>query len=169
MRDEVLVLNATYEPLHTMSLRRAVSLLLDEKADLLVAAGVVRSVNLELEAPSVISLRAYVSVPDARLARPTRRRVLARDGGRCGYCLGRAETVDHVHPTSRGGSRTDWRNVVASCRSCNETKGDRLLAELGWELRIRPRVPRPGVSLIVSGHPVRPAWEPFLRSRSRVA
>ena len=33
-------------------------------------------------------------------------------------------TIDHVHPVSKGGPKTDIRNQVLSCATCNEEKGD---------------------------------------------
>jgi hypothetical protein len=56
--------------------------------------------------------------------------VIARDGGRCRYCGGAADAVDHLFPSSRGGPDEMW-NLVASCRSCNSRKGDRTPGEAG--------------------------------------
>ncbi len=54
----------------------------------------------------------------------------ARDGYTCTYCRGRADTVDHVLPRSRGGGDT-WFNLVAACQLCNGLKGDRTPQEAG--------------------------------------
>jgi 5-methylcytosine-specific restriction endonuclease McrA len=66
--------------------------------------------------------------------------VLARDQRRCAYCLGRATTVDHVLPRSRGGRNT-WLNTVAACEECNGRKGNRIPAEAGMRMRVEPSVP----------------------------
>lgn len=59
--------------------------------------------------------------------------VLAEANGRCAYCASIAKlTMDHVDPLARGGAH-DPENVVAACRSCNSSKGDRPL--LIWLLR----------------------------------
>jgi 5-methylcytosine-specific restriction endonuclease McrA len=50
--------------------------------------------------------------------------VLRRDGHRCRYCGGHATTADHVVPRSKGGTDS-MHNLVAACRSCNGSKGDR--------------------------------------------
>lgn len=60
--------------------------------------------------------------------------VLTRDGWVCVYCGDHADTVDHVTPVARGG-RFTWDNLVAACRPCNQTKGDKPLEALGWPLR----------------------------------
>ena len=63
-----------------------------------------------------------------RLVAIRSRAIFARDGGRCAYCRGPAETIDHVMPRSRGGGH-QWENVVAACARCNHTKGDKTPAE----------------------------------------
>ena len=76
----VLVLNASYEPLNIVSVRRAIVLLLKEKAEVVEAAKAqVRAERMALDLPLVIRLVAYVPLP-RRLPLPlSRRTVLARD------------------------------------------------------------------------------------------
>ncbi|MCS7221895.1 MAG: HNH endonuclease [Anaerolineae bacterium] len=144
--QSVLVLNASYEPLSIISLKRAVILLLKEKAEIIEAAeAVLRSEHIELPVPLVIRLVYYVRIP-RRLGLPlSRRTVMARDQYTCQYCgaqPGRAElTLDHVVPRSLGGE-TIWENVVTACRPCNQRKGNRLPAQAGLRLRSEPRRPQ---------------------------
>jgi 5-methylcytosine-specific restriction endonuclease McrA len=157
-----LVLNATYEPLGVVSARRAVVLVLGEKADLLHASGdQVHSERLTVPVPSVIRLRYVVKVPFVRRAALNRRAVFARDGSRCQYCTAPAESIDHVVPRSRGGEHA-WENVVAACRPCNTAKRDRTPDEAGMRL-LRPcRAPR-GSAWVTLGAPLVPeAWKPYL-------
>lgn len=50
----------------------------------------------------------------------TRRRIHARDGGRCIICgASEALTVHHVRPVSLGGAGRD-RNLLTLCRSCHD-------------------------------------------------
>jgi 5-methylcytosine-specific restriction endonuclease McrA len=157
-----LLLNASYEPLCVVPMKGAVVLVLAEKAEILEAGGgVVRSESTALPIPSVIRLTTYVRVPYRARLPLTRRALLARDSHRCSYCTRSADTVDHVVPRSRGG-RHEWENVVAACRICNGRKGDRLLAELGWALRITPTVPRGTRWLVVGVGRIDPSWEPYL-------
>src|SRR5882724_2951564 len=62
----VLLLNVTYEPLTTVGLRRAVCLVLGDKAEVVhddVGGTLLRSTSVVLAMPSVIRLRRYVRVP----------------------------------------------------------------------------------------------------------
>lgn len=53
---------------------------------------------------------------------------IAYFGGRCAYCGGPYECLDHVKPLSRGGS--NWpANMRPSCTPCNSSKGSLLLSE----------------------------------------
>lgn len=47
---------------------------------------------------------------------------------KCVYCKGDAKCLDHVIPLSRGGHDT-IDNLVAACKSCNTSKGRKLLTE----------------------------------------
>jgi len=58
--------------------------------------------------------------------RDIRAYVLRRDGYRCQYCYGPANSVDHVIPRKRNGSDTS-ENLVAACSRCNSEKNDREL------------------------------------------
>jgi 5-methylcytosine-specific restriction endonuclease McrA len=156
-----LLLNASLEPLCVINLRRAVNLILSGKAVVLETDGrLVRSASLSLPLPQVLSLTRYVHVPFRRVP-PTRRAVLQRDAHRCAYCAGPADTIDHVHPRSRGGVH-EWTNVVAACSPCNHRKADRLLSEIGWQLLISP-VPPPGsAALLAASVRPHPSWEAYL-------
>src|SRR4051795_404004 len=111
-----LVLNATDVPLAVLSGRRAVVLVLKEKADVVVSNGAIfRSEHINMDAPSVVRLRRFVHVPYRHQAPLTRRGVFARDAYSCQYCGAGAENLDHVLPRSRGGLHV-WENVVAAGR-----------------------------------------------------
>lgn len=146
MGQRVLVLNASYEPFQLISTRRAVVLLLQEKAELVEAAQQrLRALGCSFAVPLVIRLVRYIKIP-RRLRLPcSRRGVLARDRDVCQYCgaqPGRAHlTVDHVLPRSRGG-QTTWENVVTACRECNHRKGGRTPEEASMQLLSVPRQPQ---------------------------
>ena len=110
------MLNVTHQPLAVVPARRAVVLVLKDKAEVLVSNGqIFRSEKIELDAPSVLRLRSFVKIPHRSHAPLTRRAVFARDEWTCQYCGRTAENLDHVVPRSRGGTHT-WDNVVAACR-----------------------------------------------------
>ena len=162
MSSNALVLNATFEPLCVVSSRRAVVLVLSERAEVVHDSGArMHSARLTVPVPSVVRLTTYVRVPVRRRAPLNRLAIFARDGGRCQYCHAPAESIDHVVPRSRGGQHV-WENVVAACRGCNTRKRDRLLAETTMALRNRPAAPRALTWLAVIAGTVPDAWEPYL-------
>ena len=159
-----LLLNASFEPLCVVSARRAVVLVLKEKAEILERNGAeFRSERTAIPAPSVIRLVHFVRVPFRTRVPLSRRAVFARDGHRCQYCNRGAENIDHVVPRSRGGPHA-WENVVASCRACNARKEDRFLHEAGLRLRRAPPAPHAALWLIASVGSLDPAWVPYLPS-----
>ena len=165
----VLVLNATFEPLAVVPVRRAICLMLANKVELLHASGrLVRSERLALAEPSVVRLSRYVKVPYARHRSPNRHGIFIRDSHCCQYCGGRAETVDHVVPRSRGGCHA-WENVVAACRRCNANKRDRLLPETSMRLRRPPGPPPPGSWIEIASGSMPVAWLQYLTDQRRSA
>ncbi|WP_367125874.1 HNH endonuclease [Streptomyces phytohabitans] len=148
---ETLVLNASFEPLSTVALRRAVVLVMQDKAVVEHAhSGLrVRAANIDLPVPLVIRLCRYVRVPFRQRAPWSRRGVLVRDQHRCAYCGRRATTVDHVVPRSHGGGDT-WLNTVAACAPDNHRKADRTPAQAGMRLLVRPFEPTPADALLLA-------------------
>lgn len=145
-----LALNASFEPLTMVPLKRALRLVIDGKAEIVEADRErhVRSERLDLPRPAVIRLRRFVHVPRRFRRQVTNTFLFARDGYRCQYC-GRfthelrpreSLTRDHVVPISRGGLNV-WTNVVTACSSCNTRKADHLLDECGMHLLHRPVEP----------------------------
>jgi 5-methylcytosine-specific restriction endonuclease McrA len=145
-----LALNASFEPLTILPLRRALRLVIDRKAEILeVDQGrVFRSATTELPCPVVIRLVSYVHVPRKFRRQVTNTFLFARDRYRCQYCgRHRGElrgrefmTRDHVVPVPRGGAN-DWGNVVTACSPCNNRKGNRLPSETGLKLLAVPGEP----------------------------
>src|SRR3954447_2837796 len=161
-----LVLNATYEPLSVVPTRRAVCLVLAEKAEVLHDdEGLMRSAHLELRTPLVIRLRYMVKVPFHRRTTMSRQAVFARDSHQCQYCGGHADSIDHVVPRSRGGEHV-WENVAAACRPCNLRKRDRTPEEAGMRLLRSPRQPRELAWIVVAVGRVPDVWKPYLAKAS---
>lgn len=160
---KALVLNASYQPLCVVPVRRALVLALRGKADVLHHNGhVFRSQQLEIPAPTVVRLNYFVKVPYRARSSMSRRAVFVRDNFECQYCGGRAENVDHVVPRSRGGRHT-WDNVVAACRSCNSRKENKTPADAGLRLRHVPRRPHDSIWIVVSVDRIDPTWAPYLQ------
>jgi 5-methylcytosine-specific restriction endonuclease McrA len=163
-RGRVLVLNATYEPINVCTVRRAVVLLLKEKAEVIEHADwQLHSASTSLQRPVVIRLVTYVRIPrDTHRRKITRRAVFARDEWTCQYCGSRSNlTVDHVIPKSKGGA-SSWDNIVASCAPCNRRKGDALPRQVGMKLHRQPRTPKPTVFIHVASPTIPAAWLQYL-------
>jgi len=125
----VLVLNSSYEPINFTSWKRAVVLLLKEKAQVLSGR--------------VIRLLNYVRLPISKIVNitPSRSMIYKRDNDTCQYCGAKSKlTIDHVIPRSKGGQDT-WENLVVACSKCNTKKGSLLLEQTGMKLARKPRVP----------------------------
>lgn len=170
--DNVLLLNASYEPLKMISVRRAINLLLADKVQAVEGiAARLASVNRVFEVPSVVRLTYYVNVPRPGISW-SRRAVLERDSWQCVYCgvqtgtkrngrfLNKNDfTIDHLIPKSRGGLNS-WGNTACACGPCNNRKADRTPHEAGMKLLFEPKTPR-GRVLVVRGQ-VPGEWMKYL-------
>ncbi len=160
--SRALVLNATYEPLCVVPSRRALILVLAEKAETIETTGrVIRSERVEFAEPSVVRLSRFVRVPYPRRRALNRRAVFLRDDHTCQYCGGAAESIDHVVPRSRGGEHT-WENVVAACKRCNSSKRDRFLHETNMRLPHAPRTPSFMARFVLVDRRVPDVWSRYL-------
>lgn len=167
LRGRVLVLNASYEPINVCTVRRAIVLLMKDKAEVLDETGaLLHSERASMTRPSVIRLRAYVRIPYQAFRRKiTRRAVFARDGWECQYCGRRGSlTMDHVVPRSKGGD-TSWENVVACCATCNRRKGDMSVSQSGMKLRTVPLPPHPTIFIHVASPTIPAQWLPYVPER----
>jgi 5-methylcytosine-specific restriction endonuclease McrA len=169
--QQVLVLNASFEPLNVCSLRRAHVLVHKGKAEVVEKLDrPLCSATARFPWPHVIRLLSYVRVPRIVQRKISRRALFARDGWRCVYCgtaSGRL-TLDHVIPRSRGGESV-WENVVTSCAPCNLRKGNRLLHEAHMELAKPPRPPAPVLFIRLAAPKVPARWEQYLAAYGAAA
>lgn len=139
----VLVLNADYSVLTSVSWQRAVTKVLTGDAEIHEAdpEKIIRGKNHEVPFPRVIRLVKWVYVKWTGRASSgaicTKRGVCERDKFTCGYCGGKGDTVDHIVPESRGGKLT-WENSICACAGCNGRKADRTPEEAGMRLLWEP-------------------------------
>jgi 5-methylcytosine-specific restriction endonuclease McrA len=162
--QQVLVLNASYEPLNVCSVRRAHVLVYKGKAEVIERLDrPLASATATFPWPHVIRLVTYIRVPRAVQRKISRRALFARDGWRCVYCgsNGGRLTLDHVVPRSRGGDSV-WENVVTSCAPCNLRKGNRTVEEAGLHLRHPPRPPTPVLFISLAAPKIPNGWQPYL-------
>ncbi|QYY35689.1 HNH endonuclease [Ruficoccus sp. ZRK36] len=172
----VLVLNRLWQAVNIVGVKRALSLLMQEHAQVIetsdgnfniLDAGqwidyslanppqsdgeAIHTIRLRLRLPHVMLLRQYDKVPTKEV-KFNRQNVFERDGYVCQYCGGhfheRDLNLDHIIPRDVGG-RTTWENIVTSCIKCNTRKANRLPHQAGMHLNRKPN---------------RPRWKPFVQT-----
>lgn len=139
----VLVLNQNYEPLSVCTVKRAIIMVILDRAEIIetLDGKMVRSITTSIAVPSVVRLGAFIKVPHKRIML-SRKNIIKRDGGTCRYCGYKKSdmTVDHIVPKHLGGKDT-WENLVAACAECNNKKGQRTPDQAGMKLLRKPRRP----------------------------
>ena len=161
-RMRTLVLNVDSTALHILDAGDALIHVLMGKAEsVLDTDRIAHSQYLAVPFPSIIRLNEYVHAPRSGRSIPiTRRTVVARDRGRCGYCSGPADSIDHIQPKDAGGPHK-WENVIAACTPCNSRKRNRTPEQARMPLLFQPTRPRGAHARLLLGMSD-PAWEPYL-------
>lgn len=163
LSHQVLVLNQNYEPLMVCNARRALVMMLGERAEMVEPGDcAVRSVRSVIGLPSVVRVIRSIRRPRQEV-RLTKLNVLRRDRFTCQYCgaVGGAMTTDHIVPRSQGGEDS-WDNLVCACTACNNAKGDRSLRQARMQLRKHPRRPHYMTFLQYSVKHADDRWRPYL-------
>jgi 5-methylcytosine-specific restriction endonuclease McrA len=139
---QVILLNYDYAPISIVSLRKALKLLVKERAEIVKTTTIKIHENFCI--PKVIRLLKSVAFFFKRHLPFSKHNVFVRDGFHCVYCgkemTDKHCTIDHVLPSSRGG-KNDFMNTVTSCYSCNNRKNDRTPEEAGMKLLKHPKIP----------------------------
>lgn len=139
--SQVLVLNAGYEPMTRVSVKKAIKMLLRGVAE--IEDVIEGEMFGPFQTPASVRLTRYVQMKWMRgdvVPRINKKRLLARDHNTCAYCGKRATEAEHVLPKSRGGKLT-WKNAVAACERCNRRKDDKTPEEAGMRLLWQPWEP----------------------------
>lgn len=142
MVERVLLLNGDYQPLRFITKYEAITLEFKGKVNVIEKTErVIRTVNEEFIIPAVIALKQFIKLPFSDV-KVSRNNILRRDRHQCNYCGTKDDvlTIDHILPKSKGGKHT-WKNLTASCRSCNSKKGDLTPEEAGMKLIQKPFKP----------------------------
>jgi 5-methylcytosine-specific restriction endonuclease McrA len=163
LNRSVLLLNQNYEPLSVCKARRALVLVLADKAEAVEHyEASVRSVGRRMTVPSVLRLNYFVRMR-RREVPLTKRNVLRRDNHTCQYCGRRlgVMTTDHVVPKAQSGSDS-WENLVCACPDCNARKGRRTPSQAQMPLRRRPKKPHYFTFTISGLGEVPEVWRQYL-------
>ncbi|MFM2294512.1 MAG: hypothetical protein RLZZ350_925 [Verrucomicrobiota bacterium] len=173
LNQHVLVLNRLWQAVNICSAKRALTLLFQGHAEVVLNADdgsfqtydfgewhdlsqksphpeSVNTIAFKIRVPRVILLMVYDHMPKKEV-KFTRHNIFERDKNTCQYCgkiFERSDlNLDHVVPRDRGGPTT-WENIVCSCIPCNTRKANRTPQEAGLHLVKKPK---------------RPKWRPFVQ------
>lgn len=141
LNQRILILNADYTAIAITDVKKAYTLIFQEKVDVLEWKDgmYIHSVNAKHPVPSIIRLKKWININKIEI--PLNRRNLEiRDGFTCVYCGSKEDlTIDHIMPKSRGGKDT-WDNLTTACLPCNTKKDNKTPQEAGMKV---PRTYRP--------------------------
>ncbi len=192
LSTNVLMLNRLYMAIRVTNVRRAITLLYENLAEVVsIEDGKflsydfdswvevsqakhrfepeqhdwIRTVRFQIAVPKIVRLLIYDKLPRTGV-KLNRRNLFARDQNRCQYCGRRYPTselsLDHVVPRSQGGTNS-WENIVCACVGCNVRKGGRTPEQAGMALVSRPKRPHRSPVLTVKLSDSRYAsWKQFL-------
>jgi len=107
----------------------------------------IHSSKMTIRVPTVVITKKYSKVHEKKFkGKPTKEALAIRDNLTCGYTGKELEydtsTIDHIIPTSRGGTDT-YDNTVLTTKEINNKKGNKLNSEAGLILKINPYNPKP--------------------------
>ena len=178
LNQHVLVLNRLWQAVNICSVKRALTLLFEGRAQVVFDLGgnfrtfnfsqwqdfsqqaphddSISTISFKIRVPKVILLAVFDRLPKKEV-KFTRHNVFERDQNTCQYCGNRFErrdlNLDHIIPRDRGGPTT-WENIVCSCVPCNTRKANNTPQEAGMKLIRKPK---------------RPKWRPFVQVNLSVA
>ena len=161
-----LVLNKHWIPINHTDWRRAFHLIAKDRAEVIeyYEDHVIQASNDFMFVPAVIRLLHYDKYPKCKVSY-SKRTILERDGWSCQYCdetlTLRTATIDHVLPRCEGG-KTSFENTVASCFTCNNKKGPKLLSNTSFKLKHYPEKPSHQNYRLYLGSYIQPEWSQYL-------
>jgi len=143
MTANCILLNGDYTYLSTISWKRALKLVIKQKAEVLkYSSKVIRTAEqFIVKVPAVLKLIKIIRIIYKSKIPFSKKNVMIRDNYTCQYCGATKElTIDHVIPVSRGG-KSNFENCVTACKQCNLKKGGRLPSEANMYLNKKPITP----------------------------
>jgi 5-methylcytosine-specific restriction endonuclease McrA len=192
----VLVLNRFYMAIRVVSVRRSLTLLYRDCAEVITnedgtyvtydfeswcelsqltstdkqeGEEYLQAVGFELQVPRIVRLTRFEKM-QMQTVRFNRKNLFIRDDFTCQYC-GTVEpthklSLDHVVPRSLGGPTT-WENIVCCCLRCNSRKGGRTPKQAAMRLTRIPMKPKVNPLMVQSVEDPRyESWKTFLPAAS---
>jgi 5-methylcytosine-specific restriction endonuclease McrA len=176
LKNSVLLLNASYEPIGLIGIQRAICLEYLDKiyVEEYNEENTYHSPTKEVRVPSVVRLKHYINIAKRRReTQKKRNRIYISDKFRCGYCgikeSPKELTLDHIIPKAKR-NEVSWEiinspeNLVTCCFKCNQKKKDKYLSECGLNLMYPPKHFKTRLDKVLAGHyaEVRPTWAKYL-------
>lgn len=143
MEKSVIVLNADYSYLNSVSWQKAMLLLEKGKVSVVkYSKKIINTVYDSIKVPMIIRLIKFIRILYRTKVPYSKKNIFARDGYKCAYCGRKVEhlTVDHIVPKAIGGKST-FDNCVAACKPCNNRKGHKTCSEAKMWPKTRPYTP----------------------------
>lgn len=141
------VLNANFQYLNTISWQKAVTLVFQEKVDVIAHYDNVisnSSKTFEMFVPKIIRLVKMVRKLYKNKVPYSKSNIFTRDNFTCQYCDVKLNinecTVDHIIPRAKGG-KSSWDNCCCACKKCNHLKGDKHLRDTNMFLKSKQFTP----------------------------
>lgn len=164
LHTPVLLLNQNFEPLTILKVKRAITLLILDKVDVIENDNgkVLHAINVMYPVPSVIRLKYFVRIKRKEISL-TKKNIVKRDNRQCQYCGRKAGvmTTDHIIPKALNGEDT-WENLVCACLECNNRKGNRTLRQAEMKLIRAPKRPNYFTFVLREFTSPNDKWRPFL-------
>ena len=169
-KKKVIQLNADFQLLAIVSMRKAISKVMTNKARIIEQDEnrPILHPALDFKPPLIIALREYVYVPYIKV-KITRKNILIRDHYICQYCgeklgKGNSVTIDHVIPRSRKEfPKNTWENLVACCKRCNSKKDNKTPLEARMNLKRAPVKPQVE-DLLIGDKALRDKYKKLIKS-----
>ena len=166
MSDKTLLLNSSYETLSFVNNLKAVSLILNDKVEIMSEwDDFIIHPGGKFKIPSILKMKYLVKRKYAAL-RFTKNAVFRRDQFSCQYCMRPLDhssiTMDHIIPKSKGGDNS-FLNCVAACKPCNTKKGNKLPEESGMKLMSQPFIPKNFILTVNKNELWHSDWAPYIR------
>lgn len=147
-----LLLNNDYTPLQFISDCDAIILFYKGRAEVVPGADgtpsewdeVFSSPSTSIRVPATMRLKNRRVIKKLKPPKFRKKVLFNRDSWKCQFCgaplTWESVTIDHVHPSSRGGP-TSWLNCVTACKPCNRRKANKTPEEAGMKLLSQPSTP----------------------------
>lgn len=165
-----LVLNAAYQVINVVPLRRLAKYLAKDKVDI-IESSVSETFHLHGERiplPTIVRLKEYGRFNTNKNMKYAKKKIFSRDKNTCCYCGKIIKdkgdfTIDHVIPQSQNGP-SSWENCVTSCKKCNTFKANRTPEQANLFMVYQPFKPKSYTDMLLFDCNIQEEWKPYINN-----